>query len=240
MRVHHRRSLFSFSGSPQFALRALADRLFARSAGGKLIGRQPRASRAPLAARLFGLGLAVACALAGSSAQAFVGPFDGGGGVGDYLALVAAANASGERVEIAGVCASACTMKLGARGACVYGDAQLWFHAARNPDGRVNPLATLMMLQEYPRGVRAWAKARNALASVAMTRMSGVEAIALGVPDCERFDAREGASSPRATPGAVNACFRASDFAAAAPASRACARRPPAAASASANASFTR
>jgi hypothetical protein len=185
MRAHHRRSVFSFSGSWRFALRALAGRLSARSPGGKPIGRQSRASLAA-AAKALGLGLVVACTLAGSSAQAFVGAFDGGGRVGDYLDWVAAANASGKRVEIAGVCASACTMKLGARGACVYSDSQLWFHAARNEDGRVNALATLIMLQEYPRNVRAWATARGALASLAMTRMSGVEAIALGVPDCER------------------------------------------------------
>ena len=184
MRAHHRRSLFSFADAPQFALRALAGRLFAHSPGGKPIGRRLRVSLA--AAKPLGLGLAVACALAGSSAQAFVGSFDGGGRVDDYLDMVAAANASGERVEIGGVCASACTMKLGARGACVYGDAQLWFHAARNGDGRVNALATLIMLQQYPRGVRAWAAARGALATVVMTRMSGAEAIALGVPDCAR------------------------------------------------------
>jgi hypothetical protein len=234
MHAHHRRSVFSISGFPQFALRALADRLFARSPDGKLIGRRPRASLAA-AAKPLGLGLVVACALAGSSAQAFVGSFDGGGRVGVYLDLVAAANASGERLEIAGVCASACTMKLGARRACVYGDSQLWFHAARNEDGRVNPLATLIMLQQYPRGVRAWATARGALASVALTRMSGVEAIALGIPDCERAD------SLRTTTGAaVKACFGASDWrAVATPATRICARRSPDA-SASANASFGR
>jgi hypothetical protein len=226
--------VFSISGFPQFALRALAARLCARSPSGKLTGRRPRASLAA-AAKPLGLGFVVACALAGSSAQAFVGSFDGGGRVGDYLDRVAAANASGERVEIAGVCASACTMKLGARGACVYGDSQLWFHAARNADGRVNPLATLIMLQQYPRGVRAWATARGALTSLAMTRMSGVEAIALGVPDCERADTQ------RATSGAaVKACFGAPDWrVSATPAARICARRSPDA-SASANASFSR
>jgi len=206
--------------------------------GGKSLGRRrrfgaPDGAALASAAKLLSLGFALACALFGSSAQAFVGPFDGGGRVGDYLDFVASANASGERVEIAGVCASACTMKLGARGACVYGDSQLWFHAARNADGRVNTLATLIMLQQYPRGVRAWATARGALASVAMTRMSGVEAIALGVPDCEP------ASSPRATTGAaVQACLRATNWrVSATPATRICARRSPDA-SASANASF--
>jgi hypothetical protein len=222
--------MFSFSTISRFGF----DRVSAQA----LAARETLFLGARVAVAVLGFGFAAGYAFGISPAHAFVGSFDGGGRVGDYLDFVASANASGERVEIAGVCASACTMKLGARGACVYGDTQLWFHAARNPDGRVNPLATLMMSQEYPSGVRAWAKARGALASVAMTRMSGVEAIALGVPDCERLSGREGGSSPRATPGAVKARFRAPNQFAAAPASRLYAPRPPAAAFASTRASF--
>ena len=136
-------------------------------------------------AKSLGLGFALACALSTTNAQAFGGLFDGGGRVGDYLDYVGAANATGARVEIGGVCASACTMKLGARNACVSSSAQLWFHAARNPDGRVNALATLMMLQN-PAGIRAWARARGALESTALTTMSGAEAISLGVRSCDR------------------------------------------------------
>jgi hypothetical protein len=55
------------------------------------------------------------------------------------------------------------------------------------------------MLQQYPCGLRAWAMARGALASVAMTRMSGVEAIALGVPDCERADSPAASASADAS-----------------------------------------
>jgi hypothetical protein len=112
--------------------------------------------------------------------------FDGGGRVGAYLDFVAASDAAGGRVEISGVCASACTLKLGARGACVHADARLLFHAARDADGRIDRLGTLMMLHEYPAGVRAWAKRRGALESQAFTALSGMEAIALGVPDCAR------------------------------------------------------
>jgi hypothetical protein len=170
--------------------------------------RQFRASLASTVKAL-GLGFAVAYALSGSNAQAFGGLFDGGGRVGDYLDFVGSANASGARVEIGGVCASACTMKLGARGACVYADAQLWFHAARNEDGRVNLLANLMMLQEYPYRVRAWARARGALNTTEFTTMSGVEAIALGVPSCDQSNLLQAAYSPRPAPQSapVNACF---------------------------------
>jgi hypothetical protein len=41
---------------------------------------------------------------------------DTGGQIGAYLAKYRALKASGERVEIDGTCASACTMLLGARG----------------------------------------------------------------------------------------------------------------------------
>ncbi len=133
--------------------------------------------------------LVLICGLGGAPAALAWGPFDGGGRVGDYLDLVSAANASGARVEIAGVCASACTMKLGARSACIHADAQLWFHAARSPDGRVNALATQIMTQEYPLRIRAWAASSGALRSTEFTTMSGAQAIALGVRDCDRANA---------------------------------------------------
>lgn len=99
--------------------------------------------------------VALLATLASAPAQAYSGQFDGGGRVGDYLDIVSSANGSGGGMDISGVCASACTMKLGVRGACVHADTQLWFHAARDTDGRVNTLGTLLMIQEYPtRSVR--------------------------------------------------------------------------------------
>jgi hypothetical protein len=119
--------------------------------------------------------------------NAFAGqPFDGGGMVGDYLDVVSAADASAERVEIAGVCASACTIKLGAHNACIHADAQLWFHAARSPDGQINGLATQIMMQQYPGRIRAWVASSRALKSLEFKTMSGAQAISLGVRDCDR------------------------------------------------------
>jgi hypothetical protein len=133
-------------------------------------------------------------------ARAYWVPFDGGGRVGDYLDLVASANATGAKVEIAGICASACTLKLGARNACVHPDAHLWFHAARNRDGRINALANMIMMQRYPARVRQWALAVGALNSTSFTAMSGAQAIALGVVNCDR--ATSGARSDLAAPAA--------------------------------------
>lgn len=125
-------------------------------------------------------GIIAACIIANAHAA----EFDGGGRIGDYLERVAAREYA-TRIEITGVCASACTIKLGARHACVRADARLLFHAARDADGRVDRLATLMMLHEYPPHIRAWAKRRSALESQDFTAMTGAEAIALGVADCD-------------------------------------------------------
>jgi hypothetical protein len=125
-------------------------------------------------------GIIAACIIA----KAHAAEFDGGGRIGDYLQLVAAREYT-TRIEITGVCASACTIKLGARHACVHADARLLFHAARDADGRVDRLATLMMLHEYPARIRAWAKRRSALDSQDFTAMTGAEAIALGVANCD-------------------------------------------------------
>jgi hypothetical protein len=58
---------------------------------------------------------------------------DHGGRIGDYLAKYQALRLSGERVAIDGICASACTMILGAlprNRICVTPQATLQFHAA--------------------------------------------------------------------------------------------------------------
>ena len=111
--------------------------------------------------------------------------FDGGGRIGDYLDVVAALNASDAPLEIEGVCASACTMKLGVKRVCIHANAQLWFHSARSPiTGNADPLANAIMMQEYPPGIRAWVERSGALQTLNLKLMSGAEAIGLGVRDC--------------------------------------------------------
>ena len=138
--------------------------------------------------------ISVAILIAFLPASVMAGVYDGGGRIADYLDPNAAR--SRDRLEIAGVCASACTIKLGARNACVHADARLLFHAARDTDGRFDRLATLMMLQEYPRQIRDWAKSHGALDSQAFTAMSGSVAIALGVPDCDALRRRSSHLAP--------------------------------------------
>ncbi len=172
---------------------------------------------------LLGIGFVFASTLCGGPARAWES-FDGGGVVGDYLAFVDQANATGAHVEIAGVCASACTMKLGVRRACVHPDAQLWFHAARNSDGRINALATLIMMEKYPSRVRSWAASSGALSSSQFTVLSGAQAIALGVRACGRTqpDYASADSSPAQD---VRICYRESVRASLRPQERACGPR---------------
>jgi hypothetical protein len=129
-------------------------------------------------------------AVATGPARAYSGNFDGGGRIADYFDEVASANAAGTAVEISGVCASACTMKLHVRHVCVYRDAELWFHAAHNSYGGINPLGTRILLAHYPSRIRGWVQSHGAVASSEFTRMSGAEAIELGIADCGRTHAR--------------------------------------------------
>jgi len=108
---------------------------------------------------------------------------DGGGNVLDYYETVRSANYSRRPLPIEGYCASACTMKLGARTACVSPNATLRFHSASSYGARSWGGNTLMM-SLYPPRIRAWVMRHNALDSLSFTDMSGSEAIALGVKAC--------------------------------------------------------
>ena len=95
---------------------------------------------------------------------------DHGGRIGDYLAKYQALRLSGERVAIDGICASACTMILGAlprNRICVTSRAVLGFHApivadqyGRNYHSRE---ITRAINATYPPAVRAWIKHNGGL-----------------------------------------------------------------------------
>ena len=106
--------------------------------------------------------------------------FDGGGNVFDYYGR---ARYSLGRTVIAGVCASACTMKLGSRNACVEPDATLLFHQA-SYNGYRSELATRVMLYAYPSRIRSWVLRTGALNSSSLTELSGRQAIDMGVRAC--------------------------------------------------------
>lgn len=95
---------------------------------------------------------------------------DRGGRIGTYVDKYQDLRNSGEQVIIDGLCASACTIVLGAVAydkICVTSHANLGFHAAWDfgSNGRAvtNPEATQMLYSMYPSSVRRWIAARGGL-----------------------------------------------------------------------------
>jgi hypothetical protein len=88
---------------------------------------------------------------------------DRGGQIGPYLARYEALKKSGERVEIDGICASACTMLFGivpANRICVTSQAVLEFHTAYDPTPSggqsVNTEGNEILWAHYPENIRRW------------------------------------------------------------------------------------
>ena len=95
---------------------------------------------------------------------------DRGGRIGTYVDRYQDLRQSGETVIIDGLCASACTIVLGAiprDRICVTSHATLGFHAAWDfgTNGRAvtNPEATQMLYAMYPSQVRRWISQRGGL-----------------------------------------------------------------------------
>jgi hypothetical protein len=95
---------------------------------------------------------------------------DRGGRIGTYVDKYQGLRTSGETVIIDGLCASACTIVLGAISPdkiCVTSHAELGFHAAWDfgANGRAvtNTEATHMLYSMYPQAVKRWISARGGL-----------------------------------------------------------------------------
>jgi hypothetical protein len=95
---------------------------------------------------------------------------DRGGRIGTYVDKYQDLRQSGETVIIDGLCASACTIVLGAiprDRICVTSHAMLGFHAAwdfgNNGRAITNPEATQMLYAMYPSSVRHWISRRGGL-----------------------------------------------------------------------------
>jgi hypothetical protein len=116
--------------------------------------------------------LAVVLLLAGvgaSHAVVRIGE-DRGGRIGTYVDKYQDMRGSGEMVIIDGLCASACTIVLGAiphDKICVTSHASLGFHAAWDLDDEghaiTNPEATHMLYSMYPAQVKKWINQRGGL-----------------------------------------------------------------------------
>jgi hypothetical protein len=95
---------------------------------------------------------------------------DRGGQIGGYVSKFQRLRSSGQSVIIDGLCASACTIVLGAvphDKICVTSHAALGFHAAYDfgINGRTftNRGATMMLYSMYPKTVQRWIAARGGL-----------------------------------------------------------------------------
>ena len=95
---------------------------------------------------------------------------DRGGRIGTYVDKYQDLRSSGESVIIDGLCASACTIVLGAvphDKICVTSHANLGFHAAwdfgTNGHAVTNPEATQMLYSMYPSAIKHWIAARGGL-----------------------------------------------------------------------------
>ena len=87
---------------------------------------------------------------------------DRGGQIGDYLAKFHALRENGDRVEIDGTCASACTMLLGViprNRICVTPRAVLAFHSAWTPTSegeQISSAGNYYLWSNYPPAIRKW------------------------------------------------------------------------------------
>jgi hypothetical protein len=129
---------------------------------------------------------------------------DRGGRIGTYVDKYQDLRTAGEYVIIDGLCASACTIVLGAiphDKICVTSHATLGFHAAWDfgANGRAitNPEATQMLYSMYPSPIRHWISQRGGL-TPRMIFLHGRALQALYKP-CY-IDAQAAAPSPVAAP----------------------------------------
>jgi len=95
---------------------------------------------------------------------------DRGGRIGTYVDKYQGLKSSGETVMIDGLCASACTIVLGAvphDKICVTSRANLGFHAAWDFSSSGRPVtnleATQMLYEMYPSSIRSWIAKRGGL-----------------------------------------------------------------------------
>ena len=147
---------------------------------------------------------------------------DRGGRIGTYVDKYQEVRTSGEMVIIDGLCASACTIVLGAGPhdkICVTSHANLGFHAAWDfgANGRAitNPEATQMLYSMYPSSVKRWISARGGL-TPRMIFLRGKQLQALYKPcylDAQASATKTPAPAPAPAPAAAAASHAAASAA---------------------------
>lgn len=107
---------------------------------------------------------------------------DRGGEIGHYSHQFSYYHHDGAKVRIMGQCLSACTMYLGLPNTCVYPDAILGFHQARDVWGNVSPMGTYEMARHYPWFLGGIAQTMPRAPGI--TFYSGMDLIRMGARPC--------------------------------------------------------
>lgn len=113
---------------------------------------------------------------------------DRGGLLGQRSAEIRSLRAAGQRVELRGLCLSACTMYLSLPNVCVSPSAELGFHGpSRN--GRPLPAAEFehwseVMARNYREPLRSWFMSEGRYIREGYFALSGAELIRMGYPRC--------------------------------------------------------
>ena len=114
---------------------------------------------------------------------------DPGGSITERMQQIERIERSGVRFVIDGLCASACTMYLGMKNACVAPRTILGFHTAsvQGPLGIRTPskFGNSILMSYYPPRIREWVKEKKALEQDELTAMTAEEAWELGIERCQ-------------------------------------------------------
>jgi hypothetical protein len=111
---------------------------------------------------------------------------DHGGYVDRYEKAVETYNAQGNRVEIRGICNSACTLALAVKNVCVGEGAYVKWHQAYEPNTqRLRPDVTRRMLSGLPSSLRNYLNGKIQRDYTQETSLHFEQLVSLGIPDCD-------------------------------------------------------
>lgn len=115
---------------------------------------------------------------------------DRGGGLAERLAQIETLRKSGERIEIAGWCASSCTLYLALPNTCVRASARLGFHGPQSqfygiglPPAEFDHWSRIMAAH-YPAPLAGWFMREGRHEILDVIRLSGREVIRMGAKEC--------------------------------------------------------
>ncbi|CUX79348.1 MAG: hypothetical protein HLUCCA05_14670 [Roseibaca calidilacus] len=115
---------------------------------------------------------------------------DNGGSLEERLEMIDQMRRAGQRVEIRGRCASACTMFLGLPNACVARTARLGFHGPSSQFYGISLAPrefeywSRVMADHYPSAIRTWFMRTARFTTMDTITITGAEAIRLGARAC--------------------------------------------------------